>query len=60
MVGAAFLQDVIPLGPVGKIYSAGTIPLINLSVGLEVGAGFLLILSGFLRQTLQIRLGRKT
>lgn len=53
--GAAFLQDVLPLGPVGKLYSSGTIPLINLAVGLEVGAGFLLILSEFLRQTLQVR-----
>jgi multicomponent Na+:H+ antiporter subunit B len=53
--GAAFLQNIIPLGPVGDLYSAGMIPLINLSVGLEVGAGFVLILSEFLRQTLQVR-----
>lgn len=55
IVGVAFLQNVIPLGPVGVLYSAGTIPLINISVGLEVGAGFLLIISEFLRQTLQVR-----
>lgn len=59
VAGGAFLQNVVPLGPVGKIYSAGTIPLINLSVGLEVGAGFLLIISGFLRQTLQVRAQRR-
>lgn len=55
IVGVAFLQNVIPLGPVGVLYSAGTIPLINISVGLEVGGGFLVILSEFLRQTLQVR-----
>lgn len=55
LTGGAYLQNVLPLGPVGVIYSAGMIPIINLSVGLEVGAGFLLILSEFLRQTLQVR-----
>ena len=55
IAGAAFLQNVVPLGPVGTVYSAGTIPLINLAVGLEVGAGFLLMVSEFLTQTLRIR-----
>jgi len=55
IAGAAFLQDIIPLGPVGLLYSAGTIPLINLSVGIEVAGGFLVILSEFLRQALQVR-----
>jgi multicomponent Na+:H+ antiporter subunit B len=53
-VGVAFLQNVIPDGPVGVLYSGGTIPIINLSVGLEVAAAFLLILSEFLKQALQI------
>jgi multicomponent Na+:H+ antiporter subunit B len=51
----AFLQNIVPLGPIGELYSAGTIPYINLTVGLEVGGGLLLILSEFLRQTLQVR-----
>lgn len=55
VAGASFLQNILPLGPVGLLYSAGIIPLINLSVGLEVGGGFLLILSEFLKQTLQVR-----
>jgi multicomponent Na+:H+ antiporter subunit B len=55
IAGAAFLQNIIPLGPVGLLYSAGTIPLINLSVGIEVAGGLLVILSEFLRQTLQVR-----
>lgn len=55
IAGGVYLQNVLPLGPVGKIDSSGMIPLINLSVGLEVGAGFLLILSEFIDQTLRIR-----
>lgn len=55
LAGATFLQNILPLGPVGLIYSSGMIPLINLSVGLEVGGGFLLIISEFLRQTLLVR-----
>lgn len=53
--GAAYLQNVLPLGPIGVLYSAGMIPLINLSVGLEVASGFVLILLEFLRQTLRVR-----
>ena len=55
LAGAAFLQNILPLGPVGVVYSGGTIPLISLSIGLEVGGGFLVILSEFLRQALQVR-----
>lgn len=60
VAGAAYLQNVLPLGPVGELYSSGMIPLINLSVGLEVGAGFLVIVSEFLRQTLQVRASTRT
>ncbi len=59
IAGGVYLQNVVPLGPVGTVYSAGTIPLINLAVGLEVGSGFLLMLSEFLAQTLRIRARRK-
>jgi multicomponent Na+:H+ antiporter subunit B len=54
-VGGAFLLNVLPLGTPGKLLSAGTVPLINLLVGLEVAAGFVLLLSEFLEQTLIIR-----
>lgn len=60
LAGAAFLQNVLPLGPVGLLYSSGMIPLINLSVGLEVGAGFVVILVEFVRQTLQVRAERQS
>ena len=56
VAGAAYLENVLPLGQVGHLNSAGTVPLINLSVGLEVAAGFVLILVEFLEQTLMVRL----
>jgi multicomponent Na+:H+ antiporter subunit B len=60
-VGATFLENVLPLGQPGTLLSAGMIPLINLAVGLEVAAGFVLLLSEFLEQTLVVRrLGEQT
>jgi multicomponent Na+:H+ antiporter subunit B len=52
VVSGSFLANFLPLGKIGTLPSAGTIPLINLAVGLEVGAGFTLLLSEFLEQTL--------
>ena len=49
-VGAAFLQNVMPLGQSGLIDSAGTMPVIYTAVGLEVATGFALVLSEFLQQ----------
>jgi multicomponent Na+:H+ antiporter subunit B len=54
--GVAYLENVLPLGQIGHLNSAGTVPLINLSVGLEVAAGFVLIMVEFLEQTLMVRL----
>jgi multicomponent Na+:H+ antiporter subunit B len=56
--GVAYMENVLPLGQLGHLNSAGTVPLINLSVGLEVAAGFVLILLEFLAQTLRVRLKR--
>jgi multicomponent Na+:H+ antiporter subunit B len=53
--GTTFLANVLPLGQPGALLSAGTIPLINAAVGLEVAGGFMLLLSEFLEQTLVIR-----
>jgi multicomponent Na+:H+ antiporter subunit B len=53
--GAAFLQNVLPLGQPGTLLSAGTILLLNLAVGLEVTGGLVLLLSEFLEQTLVVR-----
>ena len=54
-VGGSFLAVWGPLGRVGQLNSAGSVPLLNLSVGAEIGAGFVLLLSAFLRQTIVLR-----
>jgi multicomponent Na+:H+ antiporter subunit B len=50
-----FLENFLPLGKAGELVSAGTIPLINVSVGLAVTAGFVLILAEFMEQTVMLR-----
>lgn len=54
LAGAAFLENFLPLGQTGKVFSAGTLPIINLSVGLEVGTGLLLVMWEFLEQALVV------
>ncbi len=56
-LGAHFLQNLLPLGTVGTIDSAGMVPIISALVGLEVGAGIVLVLAEFLEQT--VMLGRR-
>ena len=53
--GGAYLANVLPLGTAGDLLSGGTIPVANLAVALAVPAGFVLILSEFLEQTLALR-----
>jgi multicomponent Na+:H+ antiporter subunit B len=55
LVGAAYLANVVGLGQPGDLLSAGTIPLLNAVVGLEVGGGFILLAKEFLDQTAVIR-----
>ena len=55
-LGREFLQNVFPLGKTGMINSSGTIAAISLATGLEVAAGFVLLLHAFLEQTLEMRL----
>ena len=56
LIGQNFLQNVLPMGQTGNVNSGGTIPLISLTTGLEVAAGFVLLLYAFLEQTLELRL----
>ena len=56
IAGGAYLENFLPLGEIGALNSAGTVPFIDLAVGLEVAAGFVLILVEFLEQTLMVRL----
>ncbi len=59
VLGGQFLRNVLPLGQTGDVFSSGTIALISLTTGLEVTAGFTLLLYAWLEETLAIRLGWK-
>lgn len=48
--GAAFLQNVLPLGTARQLLSGGTIPIINLAVGIEVTAAFVLLAIEFFKE----------
>jgi len=50
--GMPFLTNILPIGKLGSVLSAGTIPLINISVGIEVSAGFVLLALAFLEEVL--------
>lgn len=50
LAGGAFLGNDLPLGTRGSMLSAGTIPLINAAVGVEVAAGFMLLFREFAEQ----------
>ena len=51
IASGAFLKNVLPLGGEGQLFSAGTIPIINLCVGIEVCAGFFLLFLEFAHET---------
>lgn len=55
MAGGTYLANVLPLGTAGDLLSGGTIPMANMAVALAVAAGFVLIVSEFLEQTLAVR-----
>lgn len=50
--GLPLFTNFLPLGKLHELTSAGTIPLISAATGLEVTAGFVLLLYGFLQETL--------
>src|SRR4051794_24524946 len=58
--GAAYMENVLPLGTAGQLLSAGTIPLSSVAVGLAVTGGFAFMLSEFLEQTLVVRRRKRT
>jgi multicomponent Na+:H+ antiporter subunit B len=55
IAGADFMSNFLPLGRTGNLLSSGTILLLNGAVGLAVAAGFVLLLTEFLEQTLEVR-----
>jgi multicomponent Na+:H+ antiporter subunit B len=50
----AFLANVLPLGTFGQLLSAGTVPLLNVVVGIGVGSGGVVLVSQFLQQLLLV------
>jgi multicomponent Na+:H+ antiporter subunit B len=54
-VAGAFLSNVLPYGSLGQLASAGTVPVLNVAVGVEVGSAMVLLLAEFLEQTLILR-----
>ncbi len=50
IAGVEFLYNFLPLGETGTLLSAGMIPLLSISVGLEVAGAFVLLISEFLDQ----------
>lgn len=58
VAAGSFLENFLPLGTPGELVSSGAIPLLSLSVGLEVAGAFVLLLSEFLEQLLETK--RKT
>ena len=52
--GKPFLTNTLPLGKATELTSGGTIPIISAVVGIEVAAGFTLLLYGFLQALLTV------
>ncbi|MGH9513398.1 MAG: MnhB domain-containing protein [Terriglobales bacterium] len=57
--GAHFLTNIVPLGATGDLFSAGSIAIISLSVGIEVTGGFVLLMQVYLHEVIEERLGKK-
>jgi multicomponent Na+:H+ antiporter subunit B len=55
IAAGAFLQNVVPLGIFGQLFSGGTVPVLNGLVGIEVASGTMMLLAKFLEQAILIR-----
>jgi multicomponent Na+:H+ antiporter subunit B len=55
LTGTAFLANVLPRGKFGDLFSAGTVPVLNVAVGVAVAAGVVLLLAQFLEQAIAVR-----
>jgi multicomponent Na+:H+ antiporter subunit B len=54
-LGAGFGANVLPVGTLGDTISSGTVLVLDLAVGLGVGAGLVHLLAQFLRQEIVVR-----
>lgn len=52
--GGAFLVNLLPKGALGNLFSAGTVPVLNVAVGFEIGCGMVVLLAQFLAQEITI------
>jgi multicomponent Na+:H+ antiporter subunit B len=50
----SFLADFLPNGTFGQLFSAGTVPLFNIAVGLAVGSGGIVLLGKFFEQVFTV------
>jgi multicomponent Na+:H+ antiporter subunit B len=49
----------LPKGTLADLFSGGTVPLLNVAVGIEIGCGMVVLLAQFLAQEITIaRKGR--
>lgn len=55
LVTGAFLANVVPQGTLGTLLSAGTVPILNGAVGVEVASGVVVLISAFLDQAIGLR-----
>ncbi len=54
VAAGAFLANFLPVGTLGTLTSAGTVPLLNVAVGIAVAAGLTVLLAQFLAQEITI------
>jgi multicomponent Na+:H+ antiporter subunit B len=54
-IGTTFLDNVLPLGSLGRLSAGGTLPLLSVTVGLEVAGGILLVFHELFEQLLVLR-----
>jgi multicomponent Na+:H+ antiporter subunit B len=53
-VAGSFLANVVPKGSFGQLFSAGTVPLFNIAVGVAVGSGGIVMLGKFFEQVFTV------
>jgi multicomponent Na+:H+ antiporter subunit B len=58
LAGGSFLINFMPQGVMGELQSGGTVLLLNITVGIEVGCAFTLLVAKFLNQALLVNTRR--
>lgn len=58
VISGGFLTNALAQGRFAQLFSAGTVPLLNGLVGVEIAAGVVVLLAAFLDQEILVRLDR--